>query len=149
MLVLAPPKDIVTAVYGEIMSARLKHLGAVGTLISGRVRDIEEQRDLGWPVFARGVGTTAGGGACFPSTMGEAVSLHHNEGGKDFETIINPGDIILGDANGVVCIPWHLAEKVSEMIPQLVAADQECLKEVTAGRSVTEVFKEIRGRLHC
>ncbi|OCF31427.1 hypothetical protein I316_06829 [Kwoniella heveanensis BCC8398] len=149
VLFLAPPANITNAVYGEIMSARLQRLGAVGTVIAGRLRDANEQRQMNWPVFARGVGTTAGGDACFPSEMGVAVELEHTEGGKVFKNTINPGDIIIADANGVVAIPHGLAEKVVEIVPQLVKADQACLKDVLDGRSVTETFKDHRGRLQC
>lgn len=41
------------------MSTRAKHSGAVGTIVDGRVRDLQEHRDLEYPVFARDVGTTA------------------------------------------------------------------------------------------
>lgn len=41
------------------MSTRAKHLGAVGTIIDGRLRDLQEHRDLDYPVFAKDVGTTA------------------------------------------------------------------------------------------
>lgn len=41
------------------MSNRAKYLGAAGTIVDGRIRDLQEHRDLGYPVFARGVGTAA------------------------------------------------------------------------------------------
>lgn len=41
------------------MSTRAQYSGAVGTVIDGRLRDLQEHRDLGFPVFAREVGTTA------------------------------------------------------------------------------------------
>jgi hypothetical protein len=41
------------------MSNRAQYLGAVGTIVNGRVRDLQEHRDLDYPVFARDVGTTA------------------------------------------------------------------------------------------
>ena len=44
------------------MSTRAKFLQAAGTVIDGRLRDLQEHRDMGFPVFARGVGTAASGG---------------------------------------------------------------------------------------
>ena len=41
------------------MSTRAQYSGAVGTIVDGRIRDLQEHRDLGYPVFARDVGTTA------------------------------------------------------------------------------------------
>ena len=41
------------------MSTRAKYSGAAGTIVDGRIRDLQEHRDLDFPVFARDVGTTA------------------------------------------------------------------------------------------
>ena len=41
------------------MSARAKQRGVIGAVVDGRIRDLQEHRDLGYPVFARDVGTAA------------------------------------------------------------------------------------------
>lgn len=41
------------------MSTRAKYSGAVGTIVDGKIRDLQEHRDLDYPVFAKSVGTTA------------------------------------------------------------------------------------------
>lgn len=41
------------------MSNRAQYLGAVGTIVDGRIRDLQEHRDLDYPVFAREIGTTS------------------------------------------------------------------------------------------
>jgi regulator of RNase E activity RraA len=131
------------------MTARAAKLGAVGTVISGRLRDIQEHRDAAFPVFARGVGTTAGGGVCFASTIGEPVALQTSIEGVEHESTVHPGDVIVGDANGVVCVPIELAEEVAELVPALAKVDAECLNDVKGGMTVTETFERRRGRLSC
>ena len=58
IFISSPPK-IVNAVYGGLMSTRAKHSGALGTIVDGRVRDLQEHRDLNYPVFARDTGTAS------------------------------------------------------------------------------------------
>ena len=47
---ISSPQNIVNAVYGGLMSNRAQVSGAVGTIVDGRVRDLQEHRDLGYPV---------------------------------------------------------------------------------------------------
>ena len=56
---ISAPANIVNAVYGGLMSNRAQYSSAVGTIVDGRVRDLQEHRDLKYPVFARDIGTTA------------------------------------------------------------------------------------------
>lgn len=51
---------------------------------------------------------------------------------------------MIGDLNGVVCIPRHLAEKVVDLIPSQVEADEKIAADIKAGRSVQEAMKEHR-----
>ncbi len=59
ILFISAPPGTLNAVYGGLMSNRAQYLGAAGTIVNGRVRDLQEHRDLDYPVFARDVGTTA------------------------------------------------------------------------------------------
>lgn len=131
------------------MSARATYLGALGTVVSGRVRDLNEQRDMGWPLWARGSGTTAGGEVCFASEINVPVEIQHTEDGMVHKSIVNPGDLIFADVDGVVCVPQELVERVAEIVPQLAEVDAACLEDVKKGRTVAESFAERRGRLRC
>lgn len=129
------------------MSARARYLGSVGTVVSGRLRDINEQRELQWPVWARGVGTTAAAEVCFPSAINVPIAVKSWIDGVEHHTVVYPGDIIAADADGVVVIPQGMAESVAEIVGDIAQADKRCLEDVNNGRSVTEAFKEHRGRL--
>ncbi|GAA6023025.1 hypothetical protein JCM10207_002044 [Rhodosporidiobolus poonsookiae] len=146
VLFLSAPPDLPNAVYGGIMSARLKHVGALGTVVDGRIRDIDEQIALEWPVFSRDLGTTAGAELCFASQLNVPVPL---QSPSRPGVMVHPGDILVGDANGLVAIPSALAEEVVRILPELAEVDRQCLEDVKAGRPVAETFKERRGRLRC
>lgn len=158
VIFISQPLPQVNAVYGGLMTLRAQALGAAGVVIDGRVRDLGEHRTLKFPVcfpyltgviftdscqlFAKSVGTTAGGEVCRPSEVNVPVKLHS----QNQAAWIEPGDYIIGDLNGVVRLPQELAEQVLDAIPAVAEADAKCAEGIKAGRSVQEVFKEFRGR---
>ncbi|KAH6951263.1 ribonuclease E inhibitor RraA/Dimethylmenaquinone methyltransferase [Ilyonectria sp. MPI-CAGE-AT-0026] len=139
---ISQPLPHVNACYGGLMSLRAKHLGARGVVIDGFLRDLQEHRDLEFPMFARGTGTTAGGAVCFPSEINVPVQL---QSAKQ-EAIITPGGYIIADLDGVVFLPGDLAENVLEVIPSIVAADEKCAKAIRGGMTVKEAFATYRGK---
>ncbi|GME62126.1 Ribonuclease e inhibitor rraa dimethylmenaquinone methyltransferase protein [Neofusicoccum parvum] len=139
---VSQPRPHVNAVYGGLMSLRARELGAAGVVVDGRVRDLQEHRDLDFPVFARAVGTTAGGAVCRPSAVNVPVRLNS----ADQEAWIEPGDYVVADLNGVVRVPRDMAEAVLEAIPAIVEADKKCAEGIKQGRTVEDVFKEFRGK---
>ncbi|KAK3055242.1 hypothetical protein LTR09_003795 [Extremus antarcticus] len=139
VFISAPPR-MINACYGGLMSTRAQYLGAVGTVIDGRLRDLQEHRDLGYPVFARDVGTTAPQEVVRVSEINAPVRLN----GEDQEAIIYPGDILVADINGVVCIPQNLAEKALDLIQSQVEADEKVGADILEGRSVADAMKEHR-----
>ena len=60
---------------------------------------------------------------------------------------INPGDYLIGDLNGVVCIPKHLAGQVVDLIPSQAAADQEIANDLGRGRMFAEASKKHRAHV--
>ncbi|KAL3462655.1 ribonuclease E inhibitor RraA/Dimethylmenaquinone methyltransferase, partial [Aspergillus heterothallicus] len=140
---ISQPPPQVNAVYGGLMTLRAQALGAAGVVIDGRVRDLGEHRALGFPLFAKSVGTTAGGAVCRPSEVNVPVQLHS---AIQEDAWIKPGDYIIADLNGVVRIPAEMAEDVLAAIPGISEADAKCAEGIRAGRSVRDVFAEFRGR---
>lgn len=124
------------------MTLRAQALKAAAVVIDGRVRDLEEHRSLNFPLFARSVGTTAGGEVCRPSEINVPVRLNS----ENQDAVISPGDYIIADLNGVVRLPQELAEQVLELIPAIAEADAKCAEAIKAGWTVERAFKEFRGR---
>ncbi|PLB44935.1 RraA-like protein [Aspergillus steynii IBT 23096] len=127
---ISQPPPQVNAVYGGLMTLRAQKLGAAGVIIDGRL-------------FAKSVGTTAGGEVCRPSEVNVPVRLHSSDQPNAW---VRPGDYLIADLNGVVCLPQEMAEQVLDLIPGIAAADEKCAEGIRAGRSVEEVFREFRGR---
>lgn len=62
------------------------------------------------------------------------------------DAIINPGDYIISDQNGIVALPSDLAENVLELIPGIVSADEKAAEVIRGDMSVQEAFKTFRGK---
>ncbi|KAH9985277.1 RraA-like protein [Xylariaceae sp. FL0662B] len=139
---ISQPAPHINACYGGLMSLRAKTLGASGVIIDGRLRDLQEHRDLEFPLFARSVGTTAGGAVCFPSEIDVPVELQSSIQ----RATIHPGDFVIADLNGVVILPSDLAEKVLAIIPASAAADEKCAEAIKGGMTVQEAFATYRGK---
>ncbi|CEP23061.1 unnamed protein product [Cyberlindnera jadinii] len=142
----APYVKLNNAVYGGLMSTRAQYLGAKGSVIFARIRDVDEHRDLGYPVFAYGLGTAAPGPVV--KVVGINVPVEVTVGEGQYETI-NPEDILIADENGVVKVPKdeQLIEKITEYIPKRVEADQLVAEDIKRGEEAAKAQKLRRANL--
>jgi len=92
-------------IIGDLISTKAKHRGIIGFIIDGLIRDLSGIQEVGMPVFARGV-TPIG-------------PLHRGPGEINFPIscggiVVNPGDIVMGDKNGVTVVRRDFAAEVLE-----------------------------------
>ncbi|KAK0668337.1 ribonuclease E inhibitor RraA/Dimethylmenaquinone methyltransferase [Cercophora samala] len=139
IFVSCPPKTP-NAVYGGLMSTRAKASGAVGSVIDGRFRDLQEQRGLGFPIFARDVGTAPPAELLKVAAVNVPVKLQTDEQ----DMTIRPGDYLIGDVNGVVVLPKELAEQAIPLMKKQVEADEKMAVEIAKGMSFSEASKMFR-----
>ncbi|KAH6619303.1 ribonuclease E inhibitor RraA/Dimethylmenaquinone methyltransferase [Chaetomium sp. MPI-SDFR-AT-0129] len=139
VFVTSTPKSS-NALYGGLMSTRAKASGAAGSVIDGRFRDLQEQKDLGYPVFARDVGTTPPGPLFKVVAVNEPVTVGND--GQD--VVIRPGDYLIGDVNGVVVLPRELAEQALPLMKKQVEADSQMAVAIADGMGFTEASKKFR-----
>jgi RraA family protein len=118
---VAQPGDIVVvdaggstqnAVLGDLISTKARHRGIAGFIVDGLIRDLPSILPLGFPVFARGV-TPIG-------------PLHRGPGEINYPiccggVVINPGDLIVADAAGIIVVPREIA---SELLARLRLHDE-------------------------
>lgn len=83
------------------MSIRAKYFGAAGTVVDGRICDLDEQRALDYLVFAHGVSTAPLYESVKAPVVNVPVKLHTEHRGME----ISPGDYLTRDINGVVLLP--------------------------------------------
>ncbi|MDH3715501.1 MAG: RraA family protein [Gammaproteobacteria bacterium] len=124
VLVIATGRDESGAVVGDHWATIARQMGAAAVVTDGLVRDIAGIDPLGMPVFARGVSPNAGyrNG---PGSINSTVSV----GGVS----ISPGDILVGDRDGVVVVPQSQAEHVAQRLAAIKQAEQAMEQKVSAG----------------
>jgi 4-hydroxy-4-methyl-2-oxoglutarate aldolase len=117
------------AVWGGLMTAGAVANGHVGAVLDGGVRDLTEiRRDYGFPVYARAVspGTTLGRFRTVASQVPVRV------GG----IMVHPGDIMVGDVDGVVVVPHARAAEVLAMAQEIDVRELEQAKLIIAEKSL-------------
>lgn len=116
--------DETRALIGELMAESAKVRGIAGFVIDGAVRDAEIIGEIAVPVFARAV-TPAGPYKFGPGHLGRTVAV----GG----VAVAPGDVVIGDSDGVVIVPRADAEQILAAAEAKFADEAARRKEIQAG----------------
>jgi regulator of RNase E activity RraA len=113
-----------TAVFGELMchTAAAKQLG--GMIVDGAIRDVNGIARLGFPAFSRSVSP----GSCDKDGPGE-INIPIACG----NVVVMPGDILVGDEDGVAVVPRAHAEEVLETVEALMTRERKRVAEIQAG----------------
>jgi 4-hydroxy-4-methyl-2-oxoglutarate aldolase len=117
--------------WGEIMAVAAQARGLAGLVIDGGVRDSQELAAMGFPTFSRGLcikGTTKHGGG----SLGRPVAIG--------SIVIEPGDIVLGDADGVVVVPKAEGLAILEKSVKRVDNEEEIKRQLRAGKTTLEIY---------
>ena len=130
------------------MTAGAQAQGAIGVIISGRCRDIGEHRALGFPVFSRGHSTLGQSTFVQPAAINVSLTIFpQGLGAESFPAvIIEPGDWMVADEDGVVCVPRLLESQVIELATKGRQIDSLCMDDIRAGKGVQNSFKLHRGK---
>jgi 4-hydroxy-4-methyl-2-oxoglutarate aldolase len=110
----------VGATFGEVMCSTYKAFGSVGLITSGGGRDLLQVKALDYPVFTGS--TICSHAYCQTLSIGELVRV----GGL----VVNSGDLLHGDANGITNIPTELATEIADAAEEFVAAEMHVLEYV-------------------
>ena len=127
------------------MSAGAQARKTLGVVISGRCRDIQEHNSLGYPVFARGHSTLGQSPFTRPSAIDVPLEIRPQGAGELFPAVtVHPGDYIVADVNGVVCVPQEAILEVVEIARKGKEVDERCMKDIKAGKGIQVTFKTHR-----
>jgi regulator of RNase E activity RraA len=117
--------DVNNAIVGSILSFYAASIGVVGIVIDGAIRDVAEIREREFPVYARGV-THRGPYKDGPGEINVTVSV----GGM----VVNPGDIVVGDQDGLLAIPQDGVEALIDKANSVRASEAETMRAMKEGR---------------
>ena len=133
VLVIDGKADRTCALMGSIMLNACKQLGLAGVVLDASIRDIEELRELGFPVWA--VGANPNGPTKFvPGRINWPISC----GG----VTVNPGDLIVGDADGVVVVEREKAAMLLPLAAAKVTEEHQRIADISSGKAIRPKWLE-------
>ena len=120
------------APWGELLSTAARARGAAGALMDGCTRDVRAIKAMAFPVFHGGIGPldSKGRGRIM------AVDVPIECAGVRVE----PGDLVFGDADGVVVIPKRVEAQVLQLAMEKVAGERDTLRDLQRGDKLGDVF---------
>lgn len=125
VMVIDAGGDLTNAVFGGIMSLGAEKLGLAGLVIDGAIRDVAEIGERTFPVYARGVSHRG------PYKDGPgAINVEVTVGGM----VVRPGDIIIGDQDGLCAFSPDIAEEVIAKALKQRDAEEATIKAINEGR---------------
>ncbi len=122
-------------VWGDIMTFVATKNGVAGTIIDGVCRDIPGIKENDYPIFTKSTYMVTGKDRVTVDYVNKPVAISNVQ--------VCPGDIILADDTGVICIPDAVAERACEIAESIEATEQKIIAEVKAGSTL----KEARAKL--
>lgn len=125
ILVIDAKGDQYRAIAGDFVVGMAQTLGIGGIVVDGVIRDIIGIKKLNFPVFSRGTAVASSG----KTGVGE-INVPISCGGA----AINPGDILVGDADGVVVIPQSMAGTILEKAKEKLEKDENREQAISGNR---------------
>jgi 4-hydroxy-4-methyl-2-oxoglutarate aldolase len=132
VIVVEHPGREDAAGWGGILSNAAKVKGVGGVIVDGPCRDIDESRELGFPVFGKGATPMTARGRIVEESFNEPIVMSG--------IAVQPGDFVLADGSGVVFIAAEHAEEVVTAAESIAAREAAMTRAVLAGQSVIEVM---------
>lgn len=147
VLAMAEPGDVMvvachgttrTAMWGALMSTLSMKAGIVASIVDGAIRDVDEIRDLGFPAWYRSTVPRASPTAVHGRTEPVQVNTPVIVGGQ----VIEPGDILVADENGVAVVPQAEADEVLAGIRRQIEKERVVREKINSGASVADLLQE-------
>jgi regulator of RNase E activity RraA len=132
VMVIDSRKDARAASAGSILVARLMKRGAAGIVTDGGFRDSPEIAQLAIPAYHHRPAAPTN------LTVHQAIDINVPIGCGDAPVF--PGDVVVGDAEGVVVLPAHLADEVADEAVEMTAFEDFVTEEVMNGRSILGLY---------
>jgi 4-hydroxy-4-methyl-2-oxoglutarate aldolase len=138
-LVIAMNGHRASAAVGGLMALSAQRRGCAGFVVDGGVRDAPEIIALGLPTFCRYV-TPLNSAKRWKLTRADGAIVLPGQG--ESTVSIAPGDLLVGDGDGLIAIPQAIAEDVIAWSERLAAIEEAIVKRIAAGASREEAFEE-------
>ncbi|SQI40438.1 4-hydroxy-2-oxoglutarate aldolase [Leminorella richardii] len=131
VLVLDCKGFLEAGVWGDVLTTQALNIGLAGILVNGAVRDAEAIARLGFPVFSRGL-SIKGTGKAQPGRINVPVTIG--------DVTVAPGDIVIGDRDGVAIVPADSAERALELSLARERKEDAFKDKITQGATTAELM---------
>lgn len=121
------------APWGELLSTAAKARGARGAVIDGLVRDVRKIEELDFPVLAAGIKPV--------DSMGRGIVMGYNVPVECGEVLVNPGDFVFADFDGIVVVPKALVQEVTSLALSKASREDSSRAELLGGAYLRDVFQ--------
>ncbi len=121
------------APWGELLSTAAKARGAHGAVIDGLIRDVRKIEELGFPVLAAGIKPV--------DSMGRGIVTGYNVPVECGEVLVNPGDFVFADLDGVVVVPRANVDEVLQLALNKVTRENSSRAELMKGAYLRDVYR--------
>ncbi|WP_399888246.1 RraA family protein [Streptomyces sp. BBFR51] len=125
VLVVNGHGDMTRALIGDLIGEIMVNAGVAGAVVDGAVRDVQALSEMGLAVYARAI-TPAGPFKDGPGAVGLPVAV----GG----VVVAPGDVLVGDFDGVVVVPRHRVREVVEAVDGIGEKEEALRQRILAAR---------------
>ena len=119
------------AIWGEVMTRAAQEQGIAGIVLDGAVRDVADLREMGFPVFCRAA-VPRGPHKGFGGTIDAPVACAG--------VTVSPGDLVIGDDDGVVVVPLDQVRTVQAAAKEAQAREWEWLEQIAKGKTTRELL---------
>jgi 4-hydroxy-4-methyl-2-oxoglutarate aldolase len=134
VVVVSTQKSKRNAPWGELLSTAAKARGAHGAIIDGLVRDVRKIEELGFPVLAAGIKPV--------DSMGRGIVTGYNLPVECGEVLVNPGDFVFADLDGVVVIPKAHVREVLDLALNKASRENSSRAELMRGAYLRDVYQK-------
>ena len=135
VIVISSSGDKNTAFWGELMNAGACVNGHEGVVVDGGVRDVELiRKDTDFPVYARSIVPA--------SSVGRFKTIEKNIPVIVGGVMVKPGDYIVGDDDGIVCIPAEFIKEIIEFSEEAENTEEEMVKYIHKTGSITKATEK-------
>jgi regulator of RNase E activity RraA len=124
------------APWGELMSTVAKRNGVSGCICDSQIRDCQRIIQMGFPVFYQGIRPL--------DSMGRGRVMAYDVPVKCGEVLVNPGELVFADFDGVVVVPRSVEDEVLRMAEEKVGKENDSRRELLKGRSLRDVYNQYR-----